>query len=419
MDRPIFGKIRALIVIVSLISTATVTRSACADAVTEWNEIMQAVVGRSDPAVRGRSAVITQVAVFEAVNSIEGDYEPYTQQVTAPPVASPEAAVIASAHRVLIALHPDSAAELDRRRANALARLGDGRAKVDGIAVGVAAAEAILALRRDDGFERSDTFAPGTSPGEWRPTPPNFIPAFRPGLGNVKTFSTPSGRYFRSAPPPPLGSHAYTVAYNEVKARGGTRSTDRPQDRADVARFYAMTDDDGVWFPAARQIATAQRRTLAENARTFALIGIAVWDSAVACFETKYHYNLWRPVTAIKAGDDDRNPETEADPNWETYVETPPFPSYPSGHASIGGAARAVMEEVFGPSGHSITLTNPVLPQIVLRYSTFEQITDDIDDARVYGGVHFRFDQSAAGRQGRDVGRYVLRHHLRPKRSGS
>jgi PAP2 superfamily len=143
---------------------------------------------------------------------------------------------------------------------------------------------------------------------------------------------------------------------------------------------------------------------------------MAISDAAISVFETKYFYNYWRPVTAIRAGDTDNNRKTDPDPNWLPLIPTPPFPSYPSGHASFGGGARAVLERLFGEDGHSITLVNPAIPDVVLRYTSWEQITDDIDDARIYGGVHYRFDQEAAARQGRRIGLYILAHRLRPVR---
>jgi PAP2 superfamily len=232
----------------------------------------------------------------------------------------------------------------------------------------------------------------------------------------VATFAIENGAQFRLGPPPALHSDKYARDYDEVKKVGDVNSTARPQDRTDVARFYAVTEPVPIYNPAARQVSAAQGKTLSQNARIFALLNIAIFDAAIAVFETKYFYNLWRPVTAIRAGDADRNRRTEPDPNWMPLIDTPPFPSYPSGHGGFGAAARRVLEEVFGADGHSITLTNPLLPSVVLHYKSWEQITNDIDEARIYGGVHYRFDQEAAARQGRRVGAYILRHKLRPVR---
>ncbi len=385
------------------------------DPVLEWNAVMQATVSQvPDPFLQGRTAAISQVAVFEAVNAIVGDYEPYLGTVSAPSRASPRAAAIAAAHRALVELNPDQAAGLDAQRGAALAAVADGPAKDAGIAVGEAAADAVLANRSDDGTNTNPPHAPGTEPGDWRPTPPDFLPAFRPGLGQVNTFAIESGAQFRVPPPPALGSARYARDFNEVRRVGAVDSTARPPDRADDARFYAVNDAVQVYFPAARQVSQAQGRTLAENARSFALLGMAMFDATVACFESKYHYDFWRPVTAIRLGDRDGNPRTEADPNWSSFVPTPPFPSYPSAAASFGAAARRVLERMFGPDGHTITLASPLVPDVALHYTSWKQITDDVDDARVYGGVHYRSDVREGARQGERVGSNVLRHVLRP-----
>jgi hypothetical protein len=386
------------------------------DPVIEWNEILLSHVQTpTDPARIGRTAAIMHLAVFDAVNSIVGDYRPYLESIPAPAGASAEAAAIAAAHRAVSTLHPDLAPQFDAARAASLAAIADGAAKTNGIAVGEAAADAILALRADDGFDTDDMpYTPGTRPGDYQPTPPELFPSYRPGLGQVATFGIKHGRQFRAAPPPPLGSRAYARDYQEVKDVGEAGSTQRPPDRSAVAHFYALTDGELIYFPAARQVSAAQNKTLSENARIFALVAMAIWDGAVACFETKYHYNLWRPITAIRVADTDGNRHTEPDPDWTPLVFTPPFPAYPSGHATFGAAARAVLEHVYGADGHAVTLSNPALPEIVLHYSTFKDITDDIDDGRVFGGVHFRFDQEAGAKQGRRVGEYILKHELRP-----
>jgi hypothetical protein len=394
--------------------------NAVGDAVTDWNAIMQETVETTpEPFLQIRSATMTQLAVFEAVNAIVRDYQPYLGKITAPPGASPHAAAIAAAHRTLVALHPGSAQELDALRATSLAAIPDGQAKNDGVTIGESAANAILALRADDGANKVVPYTPGTKPGDWQPTPPGFGPAFGTGIGEVDTFAIKNGRQFRLSPPPPLHSDKYARDFNEVKKIGDLNSTSRSQGRTDVARFYGVTEPIPIYNPAARQVSQAQGKSLSENARIFALVNIAIFDAAVAVFETKYFYNFWRPVTAIRGGDKDRNRKTDPDPNWMPLVETLPFPSYPSGHGGFGNAARYVLEQVFGEDGHSITLSNPLLPGIVLRYTSWKQITDDIDEARIDGGVHFRFEQEEAARLGRRVGAYIFGHRLRPIRDRS
>jgi hypothetical protein len=367
----------------------------------------------SNPVLESRWAAITQLAVFEAVNSIIGDYEPYLGVIDAPEWASPEAAAIAAAHAILVTIRPGNAATLDALRTASLAAIPNGPEKEAGIMVGEDAALAMLLLRADDGSSDVVPYTPGTNPGDWQPTPPAFAPALLPGWGDVTPFGLEEGSQFRASPPPALHTALYAMDYEEVKLLGRFDSPFRPQDRTDVARFFAATSPVQTWNPAARQASLAQGLTLSENARIFALLGMAMADGAIAAFDTKYHYELWRPVTAIRNGEIDGNGFTEADPDWLPLIPTPPFPSYASAHATVSGAARRVLDRELGKRDHDVTLSNPTLPGIVLEYSAFEEITEDIDDARIYGGIHFRFDQEAGSLQGRKVGLYILENYLR------
>jgi hypothetical protein len=392
-------------------------RAAANDVVLDWNAILEATILPTDPFLQTRTAAITQLAVFDAVNSILGEYAPYGEKIDAPVGASPEAAVIAAAHRVLATLVPEQAATLDALRAQSLATVPDGPGKLDGIAVGVTAADLMLALRVGDGSDANAPYTPGTQPGQWQPTPPAFAPALRPGWGRVLPFAVASSAQFRPKPPPSIHSGVYARAYNEIQEIGGATSGERPEDRTNVARFYAVVLGIDCWNPAARQASVAQRRTLSENARAFALLAMAIHDALISSTEAKFHYQFWRPVTAIRAGATDDNHRTEPDPNFLPLINTPPFPGYPSNHGCIAGAARAVLSHVFGEDGHTITLSSDKIPEVVLNYTAWEQICDDIDDARMFGGIHFRFDQEAGQRQGRRVGEYILRHELRPVRA--
>jgi hypothetical protein len=386
---------------------------AYADEVTNWNAILERTVAPTPHFLQSRSAAIVQLAVFEAVNAIVGDYEPYLGTVDAPTWASPEAATVAAAHRTLVALHPEATAMLNAERADSLTAIPDGPAKDAGIAAGETAADAILSLRANDGWNIVVPYTPLTDPGHWRPTPPDFRPAAFVGWGDVAPFAIRDSARFRLDPPPLLHTAKYAEDYEEVNGLGGVISTSRPADRADVARFYAAVLPMPLWPAAARQASAAQGKTLSENAREFAWLAMAVVDSLIASMKMKYHYSFWRPATAIREGETDGNPRTVPDGAWESFVFTPPYPSYPGNHASAAGAARAVLEHVYGRDGHSIVLTSQAVPGVVLRYTSWEQITDDIDDARIYGGVHFRFDQDSGARLGRQVGGYVLQNTLR------
>jgi len=387
-----------------------------ADTVTDWNLLMQqtVIVAPSNPNLQTRWGAITQLAVFEAVNAIEGNYAPYLGGlIVAPAGASADAAVIAAAHRTLTTLRPASAPTLDPLRDAALAAIPDGQAKEDGIQVGEDAAAAMLVLRAGDGWDAVVPYTPGTEPGDWQPAPPGFAPALLPHWGQVTPFGIESGSQFRLPAPPALQTGKYAVDFNEVKLLGSLNSLFRPQDRTDVAKFYAAASPVVVWNSAARQTSAAQGQTLSENARIFALLGMAMADAAIAQWDTKYHYNFWRPQMAIRAADTDGNDLTDKDPDWVPLIPTPAHPSYASGHATVSGSARAVMERAYGKDGHSVTLTLPSLPAVVLDYASWEEITDDIDDARIYGGIHWRFDQETGSHLGHQVGKFILRNHLR------
>lgn len=406
--------IAATLAFAGLATTPTVQ----ADAVTEWNEIMQVTVSAGNANIQARSGAIAQLAVFEAVNSILGDYVPYLGTIAAPEWASPDAAVVASAHGVLAALYPASNVVLNASRAVSLGMIPDGPAKAAGIAVGEAAAATMLLLRADDGAATAGSFpyTPGTNPGDWQPAPPAFMAASQPGWGLVAPFGLEAGSQFRLPPPPPLASGIYARDYNEVKLVGTSDAGPdlRPQDRTDVARFFAVSSPVQAWNQAARQASAAQGRTLSENARIFALLGMAICDASIAAYDSKYHYNFWRPLTAIRGGELDGNHKTGADGAWLPLIATPAFPGYPSAHATLSGSARVVMERLFGKRDLAITLASPRLPSVVLHYTGWKQICDDIDDARVYGGIHFRFEQQAGARQGREVGHYLIENFLRP-----
>jgi hypothetical protein len=393
-----------------------------ADVVLDWNAIAvnTAIANNQNPFAQARFASIAQLAVFEAVNSITGGYQPYLGTIVAPPGASPDAAAIQAAYRVLSTYFPASAMTLDAERTTSLASLPDGQAKNDGIATGEAAALAMIALRANDGSSIVLFKIPGPPvPGEWQATPScPIVNGVAVGLffqwQNVIPFGIPSASAYLLDPSPALTSNEYAKTYNEVMTVGSFNSTERPQDRSNVALFYAASSPTLVFNQAAVQVAQQQGRSLSENARALALINMAMNDGLVASFLNKYHYNFWRPETAIHAGDTDGNSKTDPDPSFVPFITTPCFPSYPSNHGSASNGAAETLRRIYGEAGHSITISNPVVPDIVLQYTSFKQITDDISDARVYGGIHFRTDQVAGERLGRAIGTAIYKNNLRP-----
>jgi hypothetical protein len=404
-----------------LIATLFGSAIAQADVVLDWNTIAvnTAVENKQNPFAQARSAAIVQLAVFESVNAITGEYRPYLGTIVAPAGASPDAAAIQAAYRVLSTYFPASASTLDAERANSLASVPDGQAKTDGIATGEAAALAMIALRANDGSSPPQFKIPGPPvPGEWQATPScPMVNGIAVGTAfqwqNITPFGIHRTREFLLAPPPALASREYARTYNEVMTVGSTISTERSQDRANVALFYAASSPTQVFNQAVQQVAQEQWHSPSENARALALMNMAINDSLVASFFNKYHYNFWRPETAIHAGDTDGNPKTDPDPSFVPFVTTPCFPSYPSNHGSAANGAAEILRRIYGGGGHFITLSNPAVRDIVLQYTTFREITDDISDARVYGGIHFRTDQVAGEHLGKAIGKAVYKHNLR------
>jgi hypothetical protein len=315
---------------------------------------------------------------------------------------------------VLKAYFSNNAAALDAARLSSLAMVPDGPAKSSGIAVGEMAAAAVMAARTGDGSAPPAFYLPASSaPGEWQSTPGCTAAggAFF-HWRNVKPFGLRSADQFRLDEPPALASARYARDYDELEAVGGANSTLRPQDRSDVALFYAAISPVGVWNPVARQLGVAAASSPSENAYALALLNMALHDAAIATFDTKYEYNFWRPETAIRMGQTDGNPATDAGTSFAPFVATPCFPGYPSAHATLSGAAREVLERLYGARRRSLILSSPAVPGITLKYNRLKEITADIDDARVYGGIHFRFEQEAGADLGRRVGEYLYKHSI-------
>lgn len=386
-----------------------------ADVVLDWNAIALTTITVGPPFPTSRLTAITQLAVFEAVNAITGDYEPYLGTIAAPSTASPEAAAAAAAHAVLKNYFPAKAAALDAALSVSLGAIPDGQSKLDGIAAGRAAAAAMIALRTGDGSDLSQSYLPSSSePGQWQLTANCPVTGGSFLLwGKVTPFGLQTADQFRLGPPPALSSGEYRKDFIEVQRVGDVNSSVRPPDRTDVARFYAALSPVALANSAARQVAAAQGRTLSENARSFALLNMALSDAAVATFDSKYYYNFWRPETAIHGASDDGNDKTDATALYAPLIAAPCFPSYPSAHGTLSSAAREVLERLYGPSGHDITLTVTAFPTLAFTYADFKSIVRDISDARVYGGIHFRFDQEAGEHLGREIAHYILTHQLR------
>jgi hypothetical protein len=410
-------------IIGAVLLTLSLSAAARADVVLDWNGIAVRTTTAPPPAApvspfaQARFMAIAQVAVFEAVNAIVGGHEPYTTSVTAPGGASVDAAAVTAAYRVLVTYFPAAAPALNADRAASLAAIPDGAAKAAGITVGESAAQALIHLRANDGAAVVDPYFPSTADaGDWRstPTPAGAAPctagAFRQ-WGSLTPFAIGDPDDFVPPPPPALDSNRYAKDFNEVKAFGGATSTARSQERSDNARFYAASSPSQLLNEAARQLSLSRGDSLARNAWGLAVLNMAINDSLIVSFRTKYLYTLWRPVTAIQNADIDGNRKTDADSAFLPYITTPCFPSYPSNHASGTNGGLEVLRRLYGAGGHDLTLSNAALG-MTRTYHTLKQIANDVDDARVLGGIHFRFDQEAGADLGRAVATEIYKHAL-------
>lgn len=391
------------------------------DVVLQWNEIAYNRLPGGPPHPTARFMATVQLAVFEAVNAITGKYQQYLGSVTAPAGASPEAAAITAAHDTLVGLFPPQQAELDVLLANSLQAIPDGQAKTDGIAVGQAAAAAMLANRTNDGFNPPILYTPtSTDPYQWQVTPgpcASTNAGVLKQMANVRPFGIESASQFRAEPPPALGSGVYAQDLNEVQRVGAANASlaDRPADREDVARLYAVTNVANL-NSLVQQIASTRNDEITDTARTLAILNMAVNDAFVSVFDSKYFYTTWRPVTAIPRADEDGNKWTVAS-SFTPLIGTPCFPSYPSAHGSATNAAITVLVRAYGRFGNSVTVSHPAAKRpdgslISITYTDLKAIVSDVSDARVYGGIHFRFDQDAGERQGHGVAQYVYNNRL-------
>ena len=413
-------RVRGLTVLLfcGLLSWAVPTH---ADVVLEWNDhAANAIITVArQPAARGLvDLAIVHTAIYDAVNAIAGSpFEPYgvTPEVMAP--ASPEAAAATAGYATLVALFPDQQADLDAHYADSLAEIPDGDAKTNGIAVGQQTAAGILALRADDGRNDVVPYTPGSDPGDWNPTPPALLPAQTPQLATVLPWLLDSPEQFRAPGPPKLTSKRWARDYNEVKALGRATGSTRTPEQTDIGLFWA---DQPLlqWNRAWRGLAMEQGLSLEENARFFALLATVSADACIACWDSKYFYNFWRPVTAIRAGDTDGNPKTEPDPEWIGLAVTPNHPEYPAAHGCLSGAITHALRFFFGTDevGFTIDSQVPGLLQPVRYYTKFSQALEEVLEARIYGGMHYRTSTRHGEKIGKQVARFATRHFFRRAR---
>ena len=394
--------------------------AAPADVVLRWNEsALQAIrADKTPPPVAARNLALVHLAAFDAVNAVSLAYRPYLVYVTAPAGTAPEAAVAAAAHRVLTALYPRQAGRLDAELADSLRGVSE-EGRRGGLSVGRHVADKLLAARRDDGTAGRTAYRPAEAPGVWRPTPPGYRAALLPHWGSVKPFAVGRPADFDPGPGPALGTAAYTAAFREVKDLGAVDSDRRTAEQSIIAWFWedgaGTVTPPGHWNRIAQTVARRQRTTLEQNARLFALLNAALADAAVVCWDCKFKYGYWRPVDAVRKADDDGNPDTAADKEWTPLLETPPFPSYTSGHSSFSGAGAAVLAEFFGNDAIRFEATSEGMPGVTRRFASFSAAAEEAGRSRIYGGIHYEFDNRRGLEVGGKVGRAVTRAILRPR----
>jgi hypothetical protein len=401
-----------------LAAVVVLPRSAAADAVTDWNAVAEQTTA-GPPPIQFRMMAITQVAVHDALHAIDPRYDAYLDPAPAAPGASADAAVAAATAEVLVALVPGQAVNVLTIYGNRIAELPPCPAAYptcvqDGIDAGEAAAAAILAARAGDGSANPHRpYAAPLVPGLYQPTPGSPAPQFE-GWAELPPFVMRDAAQFRPPPVPmmSLRGKAYARDFNEVKQMGSlvVRSAAPDSEPSRTARYWP--GGGANWNAVTRTIVTGRGLDRWEHARLFALLNIATFDSTISVFDIKYHYRFWRPVTAIRAADTDRNPGTAVDAGWSSYQPTPPYPDYTCGLTTISGAATEVLRRYFRTDKVAYTHT---AAGITRSFSSLSQAGADAVDARVYGGMHFRTGCEIGLRQGGRVGRFVFQQSLRQR----
>ena len=383
------------------------------DPVLFWNQVLLDSIQRdaSLPPVASRNLAMVHNAVLDAVNAIEGTPSQFVS-LTAPSTASLEAAVAAAAHRVLVYAYPAQIATLNATLATRLGAIPDGPSETEGVAVGQAAGNAMIALRESDGWNDFEPYSPQNAPGKWQPTAPVFAPAQLPHWATMTPFMLSSPSQFRPAAPPSLDSAAYATALNEVQALGKSDSATRTAEETQIARFWA--DNPGTYTPTghwnriANTVAAASGNSISENARLFAELNTTLADASIAAWDAKFAYDLWRPITAIREADSDGNAATQPNTEWTSLLVTPAFPEYVSGHSTYSAAAAAILAAKFGDNTTFATMSLG-LPGVTRQFTSFSAAAAEAGRSRVFGGIHFEFGNQEGQALGRKVAEEVLR----------
>ena len=410
----VIGALVGTLVLTSTLTTGAKSNTANAYSgaiVIAWNKELLHIIqtpGAQPATVHPtRSYAILHAAIYDAVVSITRDAPPYLFSVSAPSSARPDAAAAQAGHDTLVALYPKWKAALDQQLSSELAAIPNGAAKQQGIQVGQAVAARLFAIRANDGSAAtSQPFVPGNQPGNYQLTPPKFATPVFTKWGNVTPFVLNNAAQFRPGPPPAVTSQAYAQALNEVKSLGQNTSKTRTAEQTVIGKFWGGPIWN-TWNEIAENAALAHHTNLETTARLFAVLNLSFADSAIAFYDAKYHYQLWRPVTAIRLADTDGNPATVADPTWTPLAVTALDPSYPGAHSTISAAGATVLSAFFG-NQDQILVTSDVLPGVVRTFASYSDVATEAGLSRIYAGQHTRIDHNAGLDLGHDIAHFVL-----------
>jgi hypothetical protein len=376
---------------------------AMADVVTDWNTVAGDIVvaAKLPPPPAYRVMAMVQTAVYEAVNAVTRRYPSNGVKVDAAPGASVEAAVAAANRAILSTLIPS--------QQSALAGIPASAGRADGIAAGEMAGKAVLALHGDEGAAAPESYRPRTTPGLYVPT---VVPAV-PHWPRRKPWIMSNADQFRPGPPPILTSTLWARDYNEIKLLGAKHSAQRTAEQTAIARFWEATQPT-IYYPVVRSVANMAGREITQNARLLAVAGQGMDDALIAVFDAKYHYEFWRPVTAIRNGDLDGNDATERDASWAPFIDTPMHPEYPCAHCINAATIGAILQAEIG-AGHTpmLTTTSPTAPGVVRTWARVDDFIQEVASARIYDGVHYRTSTEVGSIMGRKVGELVGAKYLR------
>jgi hypothetical protein len=390
--------------------------SACANVIADWDgKAVVAVtplasLAGTTPYMAQRMMGMVHAAMFDAVNSIEPRYRPYLVQLPADPATSKEAAAAAAAAAVLATIDSKTASEMKVALATYLASIPDGAAKSDGVKLGEAVAAKVLEARANDGCDAPDDYRPRTTPGVYVPTAITLASTWP----NLKPFAMAKGSQFRPTPPISLESKEWATDYNELKDFGGQTSAKRTAQQTETARFW-LVGAPVAYHPFVRHLVIAKQMSVVDSARFMALVAVGLNDAIIAVLDAKYHYNFWRPITAIRNGDTDGNPDTDREATWQPIAPTPMHPEYPCAHCILSGSVAGVVKAALGAVDiPEVAMTSATAPGVTHRWTNMTAFTEEVANARIWAGFHYRFSTHVGTDMGLQIGEYVVKNVMQP-----